>query len=342
MTPITESTYLELFKHIKTLIINAKLQAVYAVNRELIRLYQQIGEKIVEKQQGETWGKSVVEQLSKDLKASFPAEKGFSTQNLWLMRQFYLCYKDNEILYQLAREIPWMHNVMIFTKIKEKEAQEYYIQSVISFHWSRNVLLNKIKAAAYQRYIENPLQHNFAATLPEHLAELAKETLKSSYILDFLGVTEPLLERELEKRLVTYIKAFLLELGKGFAFLGNQYRLTLGENEYFIDLLFYHRSLKCLIAIELKTGEFKPEYAGKMNFYLELLDEKERLTGENPAIGIILCAEKDDLEVEYALRTSHKPVGVAEYILTQNPPEEVRNQFPSTEELKNALQKFLR
>lgn len=335
-----DNTYKELLQELKNHIIKTRREAVYAVNRQLMDLYWQIGKRIVEKQESEGWGKSVVEKLAQDLQQALDNARGFSAQNLWYMRQFYLTYKDFPILQQLAGEIPWMHNVLIFTKIKEIHAQEYYLSSSGQLGWSRNVLLNKIKANAYEQYLDSPVQSNFHQVLPQHLAEQAQEVIRGEYFLDFLGLTEPMLERDLEKKLIEHIKSFLLELGRGFAFLGNQYKIRLGDNEYFIDLLFYHRSLKCLIAIELKTGKFKPEYAGKMNFYLEILDEKEKLPSENPAIGIILCAEKDTIEVEYSLRTANKPMGVAEYTLTANLPEDMQKELPSTDEIKSAIQKW--
>lgn len=203
--------------------------------------------------------------------------------------------------------------------------------------WSRNVLLNQVKAQAYERHLTGPKQHNFRQALPEHFAEQADEVIKSRYSLEFLGVIEPMLELELERRLLKKLKQFLLELGYGFSFVGSQYPLRLSDKTYRVDLLFFHRKLRCLIAIDLKIGAFKPEFAGKMNFHLELLDEQVRLPEENPSIGIILCAEKDHLEVEYALRTSNKPMGVAEYQLFPDQPSELSGQLPSPEELQHRL-----
>lgn len=203
--------------------------------------------------------------------------------------------------------------------------------------WSRAILLNQIKAKAYEYHIINPKQHNFNQTLPIHLSEQATEALKSEYNLDFLGITQPILERELENRLIENIRDLLMELGYGFCFIGNQYRIKLNEKEYFIDLLFYHRILKCLIAVELKVVGFEVEFAGKMNFYLEVLDNEVKQTDDNPSIGIILCPEKDDIEVEYALRTSTKPIGVAEYKLTHELPEQLKGKIPSKDEIKRML-----
>lgn len=253
------------------------------------------------------------------------------------MRQFHLEYKDDKELLEAAHEIPWGHNILIIQKIKNREERKYYLEQSVSMGWSRAVLLNQIKAEAYQRHLINPKQNNFNKALPIHLSEQANEALKSEYNLDFLGVTSPILERELENKLIENIRDLIMELGYGFCFIGNQYRLKLNEKEYFIDLLFYHRILKCLVAIELKTVEFEPEFAGKMNFYLELLDDRVKTEDDNPSIGIILCPEKDDLEVEYALRTSSNPIGVSEYKLTHTLPEKLKGKIPNKEELKQML-----
>jgi predicted nuclease of restriction endonuclease-like (RecB) superfamily len=221
-------------------------------------------------------------------------------------------------------------------KVKNLKEKEYYIRASIEFGWSRNVLLNQIKAGAYKMSLKKK-QHNFERALPEHLSEQADESLKSVYNLDFLGITKPVLERELEKRLVEKIKHFLLELGSGFSFIGNQYRLELDDTEYFIDLLFFNRKLKCLVAVKLKTGKFQLEYTGKMDFYLHLLNERDRLKDENPPIGIILCADKSAITAEYALRGVKNPAGVAEYQLTKELPAELKNIVPSERELINSM-----
>ena len=275
------------------------------------------------------------------MKEDFKTTFGFSTQNLWFMRQFYLEYKNDSILQQLVRELPWGHNILIFSRIKNKKEREYYLKASAEMGWSRNVLLNQIKAGAYNYQKSMPKQHNFSRALPVHLTEQADESIKSVYNLDFLDITKSVIERELERRLVERIKRFMLELGKGFSFLGNQYRLVLGNNEYFIDLLFFNRILKCLVAIELKTGKFEPEYAGKMDFYLQLLDEQVRLKNENPSIGIILCAAKDNIVVEYALRSTKKPVGVAEYYLTNKLPKYLVGKLPDANALRSPIREGL-
>jgi len=310
------------------------------VNHDLILLYWDIGHGIVERQRALGWGESVVETVSADLRRAFPRMTGFSPRNLRNVKQLYLVYSDPaiwlqtvaklgkgakadeiwlqpaakltegktiEFLRQLVAEIPWGHNLLILNKLTDPVARLYYLRATARFGWSRNVLLNQIKAGAYERTATQKKAHNFTLALPEHLAEQADEMLKSSYSLEFLDLRGAFKERELEDRLISRLQAFLLELGYGFCFVGRQHRLALGQKEYFIDLLFYHRFLRALVAFDLKVGPFEPEHAGKMDFYLNLLNDKERSPEDRPSIGIILCAEKDDVEVEYALRTKAIP-----------------------------------
>ncbi|MFA6548465.1 MAG: PDDEXK nuclease domain-containing protein [Candidatus Margulisiibacteriota bacterium] len=335
---MTNNEYGKFLNEIKSRIVSARIQAVRSVNRELIRLYWDIGKSIVERQEKFGWGKGVVEQLSRDLTRESADFEGYSRDNLWRMRLFYREYKDNAKLAQLVPVLPWGHNILIMQKVKSTREREFYITAGIKFGWSRNVLLNQIKAGAYALSLKQKT-HNFPQVLPAHLSEQADEAIKSVYNLNFLGITKPVLERELERRLVEKIKQFVLELGFGFSFIGNQYRLTLGDNEYFVDLLFYNRELKCLVALELKTGKFEPEYAGKMDFYLHLLDEQVRLKDENPSIGIILCADKDHVVVEYALRSVKKPVGVAEYYLTKKLPKALKGKLPDAKSLELPIQR---
>jgi predicted nuclease of restriction endonuclease-like (RecB) superfamily len=249
---------------------------------------------------------------------------------------------DSNILAQAVRElattVPWEHHVVMLPQMKDPGEHLYYLHATTQFGWTRKVLLNQIKAGAYERSLAEGKTHNFPAALPEHLAEQAEEALKSSYNLEFLGISREIKERELEDRLIEQLQAFILELGYGFCFVGRQYRLTLGQKEYYIDLLFYHRFLKSLVAVELKVGPFKPEYAGKMNFYLNLLDDSIKEENENPSIGIILCAERDRLVVEYSLKDLNRPVGVAEYRLTRTLPKELKGHLPSAEAFRIVLQ----
>jgi len=316
---------------------STKYEAYKALNKHHIEQNFNLGKTIVINQEKNNWGKSIVETLSKDINKVIDGNKGYSPQNLWRMRQFYLEYREKPELFEIAQKIPWGQNLLVLHKIKDGLEKEYYLTSTNNLGWSRAVLLNQIKANAYQHHLLNPKQSNFKKALPVHLSEQANEAMKSEYNLDFLGITNPILERELENKLVENVRDLLLELGYGFSFIANQYRLKLNQKEYFIDLLFYHRFLKCLVAIELKTVEFEPEFAGKMNFYLELLDKQEKQADDNPSIGIILCPIKDNLEVEYSLRTSPKPIGVSEYKLTQELPTKLKGKVPTAKELKQML-----
>ncbi len=336
------ATYKEFFEEIIETINKAKYKAFKTLNRFHIEQNYEIGKIIVKNQEKHGWGKSIVDTLSRDINNVIAGVKGYSSQNLWRMRQFYLEYKDKPGLLELAYKIPWGQNLVILHKIKNDKEKEYYLTATDKMAWSRAVLLNQIKADAYKRQLSSEKVNNFKRTLPAHLYEQANEALKSEYNLDFLGIAKPILERELENRLVGKIRDLLLELGYGFCFIGNQYKVKLNNKEYAIDLLFYNRILKCLVAIELKTVEFEPEFAGKMNFYLELLDENEKLPDDNPSIGIILCPEKDNLEVEFALRPSNKPIGVSEYNLTKKLPEKLKGKIPTSDELKQMLTKAIR
>jgi predicted nuclease of restriction endonuclease-like (RecB) superfamily len=249
--------------------------------------------------------------------------------------------KVMEFLPQVVAEIPWGHHRLILDKITDPAALLYYLRATARFGWSRNILLNQIKAGAYERAVTEKKTHNFPLALPEHLAEQAEEMIKSSYNLEFLGIRREVKERELEDRLISRLQAFLLELGYGFCFVGRQHRLALGQKEYFIDLLFYHRFLKALVAFELKIGPFEPEHAGKMDFYLNLLNDKERGEGDQPSIGIILCAEKDDVEVEYALRTKANPIGVAAYQLQSKLPANLKRKLPTAKQLADVVRAAL-
>jgi len=242
---------------------------------------------------------------------------------------------------KLVAEVPWGQNLLILNKLSDPVSRLYYLRATAQFGWSRNVLLNQIKAGAYERAVIEKKTHNFPLALPEYLAEQADEMMKSSYNLEFLGIRREVKERELEDRLISRLQAFLLELGYGFCFIGRQHRLTLGEKEYFIDLLFYHRFLKALVAFELKVGPFEPEYAGKMDFYLNLLNDTQRGNSDQPSIGIILCAEKDDVEVEYALRTKKNPIGVAVYQLQSKLPEEMKGKLPTAKQLADVVRAVL-
>ncbi len=322
-----------------TQIRQARTRAAQSVNKEAITLYWWLGEHIVHHQNQHGWGKAVVEHLSNDLKKAFPDAKfGFSPQNLWYMRQFYLEYRDKPNLQRLVGEIPWGQNLIIMSKVKGDAEKLYYLSATKNQAWTRDILIEQIKSHAYERHQLADKQHNFKATLPERLAEQADQSMKDIYLFDMLGITDSIIETEIERRMVAKIKDVILELGYGFSFIGNQYRIVTPDSEYFIDLLFYHRKLQSLVAIELKRGRFKPEYAGKMNFYLNLIDEFVKEPHENPSIGIILCGDHSRFDVEYALRGIDKPVGVAGYQLTRDIPEKLRDVLPDVKQLEEKIQ----
>lgn len=333
---IIRSDYLPFLEEIKGKIKSARIQAYRKANKELILLYNEIGEKIVEKQEQLGWGKGIVEKLSYDLKKEFPGLSGYSAQNLWYIRQFYLTYRDFPNLQQLVGEIPWGQNLVIMSRVKDYKGREFYIRKTFEYGWTRDVLVHQIETGAHLE-IDAKKMHNFPQVLPEHLAEQADKALKDSYILDFLDISKPLHERQLEKKLIVRFKDFITELGLGFCFIGSQYKIKLNDKEYFIDLLFFHRKLRSLVAIELKIGAFKPEYAGKMNFYLNILDNFVRMPEENPSIGIIICKDRNQFDVEYALKRINSPIGVSGYKMIRELPSDLQKELPTIEELREGL-----
>ena len=332
--------YIKFLNDLKSKIRQAQYQAYRTINKQLIKLYWDIGKSIVEKQEKLGWGKKIIQQLAGDLQKDFPKNSGFSERNLKYMKKLYIEYKDKSKVQQLVAQIPWGQNIVILEKLKDDYQREYYLRMTCRNSWSRSILIHQIESKSFERFLTDNKNHNFDKTLPVKISKEAKRSLKDSYMLDFLEISEDIKEKELEKKLLENIKSFLLELGIGFTFIGNQYKIVLGENEYFIDLLFYHRYLKCLIAIELKIGKFIPEYAGKMNFYLNLLDDKVKLSDENPSIGLILCKEKDNIVVEYALRNIKKPIGVAKYYLTRKLPAKLLKQLPSPSFIEEKLKEI--
>lgn len=319
-----------------------KIKAARDINATQMQLYYSIGGLIVKKQKEEGWGKAVVEQLEKDLPNIIQGVKSYSSRNLWYMRKFYLTYRGDEELRELAIHVPWGQNLLILDKIKGKNQIRYYLHQAYEAGWSRKTLLNMIKAETFENHYIAPKKHNFGQTLPQNISIQADEILKSKYVLDFLDIEADILERQLENRIIENVKDFILELGYGFAYIGNQHRLRIRDKDFFVDLLFYHRKLKCLIAIDLKIGEFKAEYTGKMNLYLNLLNEQDRLADENPSIGIILCAEKDNIEVEYALKGLKNPIGVSEYTYRRRLPASMKDELPGVKELKNKVSSELK
>lgn len=329
MNEVWKSNYQSFVKEIKERILDAQYRALKVVNKELICLNWDIGKSIVEKQDQLGWGKSVVENLSKDLQNEFPGIQGFSSKNLWRMRGFFLAYHGNKKLAQLVREIGWSHNVTIFEKCKGETQREFYIQMTKKFGWTKNVLIHQIESEVYERYLLN--QTNFDTALEKKYRNQAILAVKDRYNFDFLDLGEEYDEKKLELGLIKNVRSFLLEMGGDLSFVGNQYKLDVAGKEFFIDLLLYHRRLRCLVAIELKTKGFTPEYAGKMQFYLSVLDDKIKQDDENQSIGIIICKSKRRTIVEYALRNSGSPMGVADYSLSKTLPASLKGLLPSSE-----------
>ncbi|MFH1065628.1 MAG: PDDEXK nuclease domain-containing protein [Nanoarchaeota archaeon] len=339
MDKLISKEYKGLLGEIKQRIHSAQYEALRAVNKELILLYRDIGKIIVESQKGNTWGKAIVDMLAKDLQAEFPGIKGFSARNIWRMRVFYITYKENAILPPMVAELGWTHNILILEKCKSNSEREFYLHMAHQFNWTKDILIHQIENQAYEKTILN--HTNFDKTLPEKISRQAKLAVKDEYTFDFLELGEEYSEKQLEEAAITKMNRFLQEMGGIFTFLGSQYRIEASDKEYFIDILLYHRKLKCLVAIELKIGEFKPEYIGKMQFYLAILDDKIRLDDENPSIGIILCKTKDNTIVEYALKDTSRPIGIASYRIFSKLPRKLRKELPSPEQISRLLDKTM-
>ncbi len=335
MKGLLPENYSELLQDIRDRVRSAQYAALKAVNKEMIALYWDIGRMIMERQKGGTWGKAVVERLAADLRDEFPGMQGFSARNIWYMRSFYATYCTRSKLQPLVAEIGWTHNLIILDRCKDDLQREFYIRMTRKFGWSKNVLVHHIENQSYEKTLLS--QTNFDKTLPESLKSRAKLALKDEYTFDFLELGEEHSERELEQALIGRIEHFLREMGGNFTFLGSQYRLQVSDKEYFIDLLLFHRRLQCLVAIELKISEFQPEYIGKMQFYLAVLDDLVRMPHENPSIGIILCKTKDRIIVEYALKNSGKPIGVGEYRIVSRLPKDLKGQLPTPEQIEVLL-----
>ncbi len=336
MVNLSSEQYRNLLVEIKQRIQSAQYEALRAVNKELITLYWDIGQLIVIRQKGESWGKSIVEQLAKDLRAEFPGMSGFSVRNIWNMRSFYISYNQNQKLQPLVAEIGWTHNLLIMEKCKDDLEREFYIRMTRKYGWTKNVLLHQIENQSYEKMLLN--QSNFEATLPAAIHSQAKLAIKDEYTFPFLELGDKYSERQLEAAILAKVEPFIKEMGNMFAFIGSQYRIEAGNKEYFIDLLLYHRLLQCLVAIELKIGEFEPEHVGKMQFYLAVLDDQVRLSNEQPSIGIILCKTKDKTTVEYALKDATKPIGVATYRIFSSLPKALQGQLPDPSQVAKLLE----
>lgn len=322
---------------IKARIRQAQIRAGLSVNAELILLYWSIGRDILFRQNEEGWGAKVIDRLAQDLSSEFPSQKGFSRRNLLFMRSFAEAIPDEEIVKQPVSQIPWGHIVRLIQKVKDNEERLWYVQKTIDNGWSRNVLVHQIEGGLFER--QGKAQNNFERALPAPQSELAEQILKDPYNFDFLELSDDHKERELHRGLLDHIRAFLLELGTGFAFVGSEYQLEVGDSDFYIDLLFYHLKLRSYVVIELKTGKFIPEYAGKMNFYLSAVDDLIRHSDDQPSIGIILCKDRDNVVAEYALRDTVKPIGVTGYRHTHSLPETFQKSLPSIKQLEEELDK---
>ncbi|MBS0501155.1 MAG: DUF1016 family protein [Proteobacteria bacterium] len=362
--------YAALLADIKQRVRQAQVRAMLAVNAELIRLYWGIGQTIHERQQQEGWGAGVIPRLARDLHNELPEEKGFSERNIKRMLAFYREYANLSFVPQPVAQIaqpeevppvaaqiappekvqppvallspdlilalPWSHHGVLMTKVKDHATRRWYMQATLEHGWSRNILVMQIETAAHQRH--GRAASNFALRLPKPESDLVQQTLKDPYLFDFLTLSAPFHERELETGLIAHLEKFLLELGQGFAFVGRQYHLDVGDQDFYIDLLFYHLKLRCYVVIELKRGDFKPEYAGKMNFYCSVVDDRLRHPSDQPTVGLILCQQPNRVLAEYALRGVEKPIGVSSYELTRALPQDLQSSLPSIEQIEAELQ----
>jgi predicted nuclease of restriction endonuclease-like (RecB) superfamily len=335
MSDIINSTnYMSFLNEIKKDIQTSRVKAALSVNKELILLYWRIGKEILDKQSELGWGAKVIEQLSQDLKHAFPDIKGFGERNLKYMRLFSAEMQDFEFVQQVVAQIPWGHITHLLDRVKSVQERVWYIQKTIENGWSRNVLVMQIESSAHLRF--GAAQTNFKDTLPNPTSDLAQQLIKSEYNFEFLGLSEGVHEKVIEKGLINHIRNFLLELGSGFAFLGSQYRVELAGEEFFIDLLMYNVKLKSYVVIELKADKFKPEYAGKLSFYLTAIDMEVKDSTDNPTIGILLCQSSNKLMVEYCLKDMRKPIGVSEYV-TEKVPESMEKYLPTPEQFQHLL-----
>ena len=331
--------YSNWIKNLKIKIREAQNKVAFSINSQLLELYWELGRELAMRQKNTDWGSNYIETTAKELRSSFPQIKGFSRRNLYAMRQWFLFYsQESEFMPHGVAQIPWGHNRLIISKIKDLKEANFYVEEVIKSGWDRDTLEVQIGNKLYQKV--GKAITNFDRTLPRKQSKLAKQRLKDPYNFDFLGLEDDALERAVEDELVKHITKFLLELGKGFAFMGRQYKVEISETDYFIDMLFYHVELRCYVVIELKAGKFKPEHAGKLNFYLSAVDTQIKNEADNPTIGILLCKKKDKIEAEYALRDINKPMGISEYKLTELIPEKIKSKLPSIEELETKLSKI--
>jgi predicted nuclease of restriction endonuclease-like (RecB) superfamily len=325
-------------RELKERIHTAQQRAALAVNRELVLLYWQIGRDILERQAAQGWGAKVIDRLAHDLRIAFPDMKGFSPRNLKYMRTFADTWRDVEFVQEVLAQLPWYHQLALLDKLDNNEKRIWYAQKAIENNWSRNVLVMQIETRLIER--QGNAISNFAERLPKPDSDLARESIKDPYRFDFLGLTAEAQEREIERALVKHVTQFLLELGAGFAFVGRQVLLQVGEEEFFIDLLFYHLKLRCYVVIELKADKFKPEHLGQLGFYMTAVDRQMKAEGDGVTIGLLLCKSKDKVVAEYALGDKSQPMGIAEYKLLESLPVPLQTQLPSIEEIERELMAF--
>ena len=327
--------YLSIIENIKHEINAAQYRAAVHVNADMLLLYYDIGCVINEHK---TWGSKFIDNLAADIRLAFPKSKGYSVRNLKYMANFAETYAEREFVQQVVAQIPWGHNIVILDKVNNLEERKWYIKKSAQNGWSRNVLVHQIESNLYQRQVLAEKVSNFENRLPSPQSELAVQTMKDPYVFDFIAFNEDMLERDIEQALVRDVTRLLLELGTGFAFLGNQYHLNVGGDDFYIDLLFYNINLRCYVVIELKTGDFKPEYAGKLNFYLSAVDGILKKEQDNPSIGLLLCKSKNNVVAEYSLKDMSKPIGVSEYKITSSLPDNLEQQLPSIEDIQKRIQ----
>jgi len=332
---INTSEYLETVEQIKTEIQAAQYKAAVSVNQKMILLYHSIGEVI---NSHKVWGNRFIESLAKDIKLAFPNAKGYSIRNLKYMAKFAATYPDRQFVQTVSAQIPWSHNLAILDKVKDSDQRIWYIKKTAENGWSHSVLIHQIESRLYERQAIAEKVSNFESRLPPPQSELAVQTMKDPYIFDFVPFKEDMIERDIERALVKDVTKLLLELGTGFAFLGNQYCINVGGDDFYIDLLFYNLNLRCYVVIELKTGDFKPEHAGQLNFYLSAVDGILKTEQDNPSVGLLLCKSKNDLVAEYSLKDMSKPIGVSEYRITSDLPTELEKQLPSIEDIQKHIQ----
>lgn len=332
---MNSSEYLSVVDSIKREITDAQYRATVHVNTELLLLYYDIGCII---NRHKSWGNKFIDNLAADIRMAFPKSKGYSVRNLKYMAKYAETYSNREFVQQVVAQIPWGHNVILMDKVADAKEREWYIKKSAENGWSRNVLIHQIESELYQRQVLAEKVSNFETRLPSPQSELAVQTMKDPYVFDFISFRDDMVERDIEQALIHDVTQLLLELGTGFAFLGNQYHLNVGGDDFYIDLLFYNLNLRCYVVIELKTGDFKPEYVGQLNFYLSAVDGILKKKEDHPSIGLLLCKSKNNLVAEYSLKDVSKPIGVSEYKITGHLPDDLGKQLPSVEDIRKRIQ----